>query len=87
VKIAVLDRGEDHHELALRMARAAAAGPLGGESDCESDGESDGESGRGLQIVTSLFPGAWGAEPVATCTGVTPAKQAWFATSHEEGKK
>jgi hypothetical protein len=66
VKIAVMDSGNDCHDLARRMVQAAAAGPL------------DGESGRGLQIVTSLFPGSWGAEPAATCTGLTPAKQVWI---------
>ena len=37
-----------------------------------------GESGRGLQIVTGLFPGSYGVEPTVTCTGRTPAKQVWI---------
>lgn len=67
VKIAVMDRGDDHAELGRRLLRAASEGPA------------DGESGRGLQIVTGLFPGSYGAEPTSTCTGLTPAKQAWIA--------
>ena len=67
VKIAVMDGGDDHAELERRLLRAASAGPA------------DGESGRGLQIVTGLFPGSYGAEPTSTCTGLTPAKQAWIA--------
>lgn len=66
VKIAVMDGGGDHAELARRLLRAAAGGLA------------DGESGRGLQIVTGLFPGSWGAEPTSTCTGLTPAKQVWI---------
>ncbi len=66
VKIAVMDSGGDHSDLARRMVRAATCG------------QADGESGRGLQIVTGLFPGAWGVEPSATCLGVTPAKQVWI---------
>jgi hypothetical protein len=67
VKIAVMDGGDDHAELRRRLLRAASGGPA------------DGESGRGLQIVTGLFPGSYGAEPTSTCTGLTPAKQAWIA--------
>jgi hypothetical protein len=67
VKIAVMDGGADHDALARRLVQAAAGVPA------------DGESGRGLQIVTGLFPGSWGAEPVITCTGLSPAKQAWIA--------
>ncbi len=66
VKVAVMDGGGDHGALARRMVRAATAGPF------------DGESGRGLQIVTGLFPGCWGVEPSATCIGLTPAKQVWI---------
>jgi hypothetical protein len=66
VKIAVMDGGRDHAELGRRLLRAASGEPAGGES------------GRGLQIVTGLFPGSCGAEPTATCTGSTPAKQVWI---------
>ena len=66
VKIAVMDGGGDHAELERRLLRAASGEPAGGES------------GRGLQIVTGLFPGSCGVEPTATCTGLTPAKQVWI---------
>jgi anti-sigma regulatory factor (Ser/Thr protein kinase) len=66
VKVAVVDGGADHAELARRFTGAVSGGAV------------DGESGRGLQIVTGLFPGAWGTAPTATCTGVTPAKQVWI---------
>ena len=66
VKIAVMDGGGDHAELESRLLRAASGEPA------------DGESGRGLQIVTGLFPGSCGVEPTATCTGMTPAKQVWI---------
>lgn len=61
VKVAVVDGGADHAEPARRLLDAAAGGVA------------DGESGRGLQIVTGLFPGSWGTGPAATCTGLTPA--------------
>jgi hypothetical protein len=67
VKIAVMDSGGDHTALARRLLQAATTDVF------------DGESGRGLQIVTGLFPGAWGAEAVASCLGLTPAKQVWIA--------
>lgn len=67
VKVAVMDSGADHAELVSKLRAAAAAGGL-----------ADGESGRGLQLVTGLFPGSWGAEPAASCTGHTPAKQVWI---------
>lgn len=66
VKVAVMDRGADHAAL-LRKLRQAATGGLAA-----------GESGRGLQLVTGLFPGSWGAEPTSSCTGHTPAKQVWI---------
>jgi hypothetical protein len=66
VKVAVVDGGADHAELARRFLSAMSGGAV------------DGESGRGLQIVTGLFPGAWGTGPTATCTGLTPAKQVWI---------
>lgn len=66
VKIAVMDSGADHAELARKFRQAAAGGAA------------DGESGRGLQIVTGLFPGSCGTEPASTCTGRTPAKQVWI---------
>ena len=66
VKIAVMDGGGDHAELGTGLLRAASGEPAGGES------------GRGLQIVTGLFPGSCGVEPTATCTGLTPAKQVWI---------
>jgi hypothetical protein len=66
VKIAIMDGGGDHAELGRRLLRVASGEPAGGES------------GRGLQIVTGLFPGSCGAEPTATCTGMTPAKQVWI---------
>jgi len=67
VKVAVMDSGGDHIALTRRLAQAATADAF------------DGESGRGLQIVTGLFPGSWGAEAVASCTGLTPAKQVWIS--------
>jgi hypothetical protein len=66
VKIAVMDGGGDHAELGPGLLRAASGEPAGGES------------GRGLQIVTGLFPGSCGVEPTATCIGMTPAKQVWI---------
>jgi hypothetical protein len=66
VKVAVVDGGADHDELARKLLRAAAPELT------------DGESGRGLQIVTRLFPGSWGVGPTTTCTGLTPAKQVWI---------
>ncbi|HLX51967.1 MAG TPA: ATP-binding protein [Streptosporangiaceae bacterium] len=66
VKIAVLDGGADHAGIEHKLARAAQGAPT------------DAESGRGLQIVTGMFPGAWGAEPTVTCAGRTPAKQVWI---------
>jgi len=66
VKIAVMDCGADHIDVARRLVQAAAG------LAC------DGESGRGLQIVTGLFPGSWGAEPTVTCTGLAPATQVWI---------
>ena len=66
MKIAVMDGGGDHAELGRRLLRAVSGEPAGRES------------GRGLQIVTGLFPGSCGAEPTVTCTGITPAKQVWI---------
>lgn len=66
VTVAVVDGGADHLELVHKLTRAAA-----GEM-------AEGESGRGLQIVTGLFPGCWGAGPATTCTGAAPAKQVWI---------
>ena len=67
VKIAVMDGGGDHAELGTRGCCVRPAEDSAG-----------GESGRGLQIVTGLFPGSCGVEPTATCTGMTPAKQVWI---------
>ncbi|HVB45109.1 MAG TPA: ATP-binding protein [Streptosporangiaceae bacterium] len=69
VKVAVLDGGTDHAELARKLGQAALNEPV------------DGESGRGLQLVTGLFPGCWGTEATTTCTGSTPAKQAWITVT------
>lgn len=71
VHIAVLDCGADHVELGRKLARAAAARLT------------EDESGRGLQIVTGLFPDRWGAGPASTCTGLTPAKQVWITISQD----
>lgn len=68
VKIAVMDGGDDHADLARRLAHAGVGMPSGGET------------GRGLQIVSGLFPGSCGAEPTYTCTGIRPAKQVWMTT-------
>lgn len=65
-RIAVMDGGGDHAELERKLLCAASGGLAGGES------------GRGLQIVTGLFPCSCGVEPTATCTGITPAKQVWI---------
>jgi hypothetical protein len=75
VKVAVLDSGADHLQLKRKLLQAAA-GEL-----------ADGESGRGLQIVTGLFPGAWGTEPSSTCTGRTPAKQVWITIALPERRE
>jgi hypothetical protein len=74
VKIAVLDGGADHAELARKL-RAATAGQL-----------TDGESGRGLQMVAGLFPDACGAEPAPACTGRVTGKQAWITTPLAEDR-
>ena len=66
VKIAVMDGGGDLAELGTGLLRTASGGLAGGES------------GRGLQVVTGLFPGSCGVELTATCTGLTPAKQVWI---------
>jgi two-component sensor histidine kinase len=66
VKIAVLDSGADHLQIVRKLERSADTDPA------------EEESGRGLRIVTGLFPGACGAEPAVTCTGLTPAKQVWI---------
>lgn len=68
VKIAVMDGGADHADLARRLARSDIGRPA------------NGSSGRGLQIVAGLFPGACGAEPAYTCAGLRPAKQVWITT-------
>lgn len=66
VKIAVLDSGTDHLQIARKLERSADNDPA------------EEESGRGLRIVTGLFPGSCGVEPAVTCTGMTPAKQVWI---------
>jgi hypothetical protein len=66
VTIAVMDGGADHAELTRKLLLAAVDRPA------------EGESGRGLQIVTGLFPGSWGIGPATTCTGRIPAKQVWI---------
>jgi hypothetical protein len=66
VRVAVVDSGADHAELDRKLRRAAAGGA------------SEGESGRGLQIITGLFPGAWGTGPTLTCAERRPAKQVWI---------
>jgi histidine kinase-like protein len=68
VKIAVLDGGDDLTQVTQRLIRAAGGIPA------------DGETGRGLQIVTALFPGSCGAGPAVTRTGMTPARQVWITT-------
>lgn len=67
VKIAVADGGTDHDVVAGLLARAAAGIP------------SLEESGRGLQVVGGLFPGACGAEPVLAGPGRPAAKQVWIS--------
>jgi anti-sigma regulatory factor (Ser/Thr protein kinase) len=69
LKVVVVDGGADHAELARRFRDAAARSVT------------DDESGRGLQIVTGLFPGSWGTGPTSTCTGLIPAKQVWITVS------
>jgi anti-sigma regulatory factor (Ser/Thr protein kinase) len=66
VKIGVLDGGIDCLPVARRLRQAGVGAPA------------DAESGRGLQIVTGLFPGSCGVEPAATCTGMALAKQVWI---------
>lgn len=67
VKVAVLDGGADHAELTQKFRGVAAGRPASDESGC------------GLQIVTGLFPGAWGTGSALSCTGRTPAKEVWIA--------
>lgn len=66
VKVAVVDGGSDHMELARRLEGTEAGRPTGDES------------GRGLQLVAGLFPGRCGAESATTCMGLSPAKQVWI---------
>jgi histidine kinase-like protein len=74
VKIAVLDGGADHAELARKLRTAAA------------DRLTDGESGRGLQIVAGLFPGTCGAVPAPTSTGRATGRQAWITAWLTDGQ-
>jgi hypothetical protein len=67
VKIAVVDGGIDHAEVARRLEQTEAGRPTGDES------------GRGLQLVAGLFPGRCGAEAATTCVGLSPAKQVWIS--------
>jgi anti-sigma regulatory factor (Ser/Thr protein kinase) len=69
VKIAIVDGGVDHSELAGRLAGTTTGQP----TECES--------GRGLQLVTGLFHNRCGAELTTTCTGLGPVKQVWIALS------
>jgi anti-sigma regulatory factor (Ser/Thr protein kinase) len=68
VTVAVVDGGTDHAAVTRRLAEAAAGVP------------SLEESGRGLQMVTALFPGSCGAGPALTCPGRVAAKQVWIST-------
>jgi Histidine kinase-like ATPase domain len=73
VRVAVVDGGSDHAVLAGKLRRAAVGVP------------GAGESGRGLQIITGLFPGGCGAGPAITCSGRAPAKQVWIETARAGG--
>lgn len=67
VKVAVVDRGADHSDLARRLAGTT----IGQQTEMLS--------GRGLQLIAGFFHGRCGVEPTTTCTGLGPAKQVWFA--------
>lgn len=69
VKLAVVDGGTDHEMLARRLAQTATAGTPSLE-----------ESGRGLLLITALFPGAHGVEPAHAWPGQPGAKQVWIST-------
>lgn len=79
VKIAVVDGGTDHADLAQRLCQTTAGEPT------------PGESGRGLQLVAGLFPNRCGAEQTTTCVGLAPAKQVWITLprndDHPEGER
>lgn len=67
VKVAVTDGGTDLAALADCLARAPA-GVLSLE-----------ESGRGLQVITALFPDCCGVEPALAWPGRRAAKQVWIS--------
>jgi hypothetical protein len=67
VKVAVTDGGTDLDALADRLAQTAAGVP------------SLEESGRGLQVITALFPNYCGVEPALAWPGRRGAKQVWVS--------
>jgi hypothetical protein len=67
VKVAVTDAGTDLDALADRLAQAPAGVPT-----LE-------ESGRGLQVITALFPDCCGVEPALAWPGRPAAKQVWIS--------
>jgi hypothetical protein len=66
VEIAVADGGADHRSVAERLTEAP-------EETLSVD-----ESGRGLRIVSALFPGACGAAPAPAAPGYPAGKQVWI---------
>ncbi|MGH3253758.1 MAG: ATP-binding protein [Trebonia sp.] len=70
VKVAVADGGADLEALAGRLAQTAAGVP------------SLEESGRGLQMITALFPARCGVEPAPAWPGRRAVKQVWISVPH-----
>ena len=67
VKVAVTDGGADLDALAARLAETAAGVP------------SLEESGRGLQVITALFPDRCGVEPALAWPSRRGVKQVWIS--------
>ncbi len=72
MKIAVADRDLDHQAVARMITQVGGPAPDG-------DDQALSESGRGLQIIAAMFPGACGAEPARTSPGFPAAKQVWIS--------
>jgi anti-sigma regulatory factor (Ser/Thr protein kinase) len=67
VKVAVTDGGTDLRALADRLAETTAGVP------------SLEESGRGLQVITALFPDRCGVEPTRAWPSRRDVKQVWIS--------
>jgi anti-sigma regulatory factor (Ser/Thr protein kinase) len=72
VRIAVTD-ADPRHETVTRLLAAVAS------SQPEQDASLLSESGRGLQIIATLFPGACGAGPAYLPASSPEAKQVWIS--------